>query len=87
MNTLDMSKNEMIQKIKELEEIKNKYNKDKSRCKKWYSSYYMKEETSLTDEEQKTKEERINKRRAYMNARYQKIYKPKKQQLKSQLSA
>lgn len=86
MNMEDMNKEQLIKKIKELDDIKTKYNKDKSRCKKWYSNYYMKDEASLTDEEKKTQEERIKKRREYMNARYQTIYKPKKQQLKAQLT-
>jgi len=54
--------------------------------KKHYKKYYMKDETSLTDEEKKTQEERIKKRREYMNARYQKIYKPKREKLKAQLA-
>ena len=70
MNIEDMSKSQLIKKIKELEEIKIKYIKEKSRCKKWYSNYYMKDDSTLTDAEKKTQEERIKKRREYMNARY-----------------
>ena len=74
-----------------LEDLRDRFIKKRAvinkSVKKHYKKYYMKDEASLTDEERKTQEERIQKRREYMNARYQKIYKPQREQLKAQIKA
>ena len=58
-----------------LDEKRKKHNEV---CKKAYKKKYLKDKEILTVEEQQLKDERIKKRREYMNKRYHDIYKNKK---------
>ena len=58
-----------------LDEKRKKHNEV---CKKAYKKKYLKDKETLTEEEQQLKDERIKKRREYMNKRYHDIYKNKK---------
>ena len=73
-----------------LEEIKTKLIEEKVKqrkhAKKYYEKYYLKNKTELTEEEKKTQQERIQKRREYMNNRYQTIYKERRLKDKEQLT-
>ena len=73
-----------------LEEIKNKLIEEKVKqrkhAKKYYEKHYLKNKTELTEEEKKTQQERIQKRRDYMNNRYQTIYKERRLKDKEQLT-
>lgn len=74
-----------------LEEFRERFIKKRviinKSVKKHYQKYYMKDEPNLTDEQKKIQEERIQKRRQYMNDRYKKIYKPKREKQKEQTDA
>lgn len=67
--------NELRQK---LEEAQDYINKIKDRTKKSYNKKFFTDKETLTIEEQQLKDERIKKRREYMNKRYHDIYKNKK---------
>jgi uncharacterized protein (DUF1015 family) len=68
----DMEKDELIKVLKELTDIKKKYNKI-IKCKNiHYKTYYMKDKNELSDEEKEIQKERLIKRREYHNTRYQK---------------
>jgi len=90
MSILDITIEEAIKKIKQLELLNTKLEEEKVKqskhSKKYYEKYYLKNKKELTEEEKKTQEERIQKRRDYMNNRYQTIYKERRLKDKEQLT-
>jgi len=90
MSSLNITMQEAIDKIKQLELLNTKLEeetkKQRKYVKKSYEKYYLKNKTELTEEEKKTQQERIQKRRDYMNNRYQTIYKERRLKDKEQLT-
>lgn len=90
MSSLDITMEEAIKKIKQLELLNTKLEEETKKRRKYvkkaYEKHYLKNKTDLTDEEKKLQQERIQKRREYMNNRYQTIYKERRLKDKEQLT-
>jgi len=71
-----------------LEEIKQKILEKKKKhnevCKKAYRKKFLIDKENLTDEEKEIQKQKIEKRRVYMNKRYNEIYKQKNKEKKEQ---
>ncbi len=81
MNSFEEQTNLINELKKQLEEAHKYIETIKERSKKSYNKKFFTNKIDLTEEEKQLKQERIQKRRDYMNKRYKEIYKKKESKL------